>query len=273
MKVTREVKARVKATLEKCIVTANAHYGRTFKYPTVLYTKRGRTAGTANDSTYTVNFNAVLLMENVEDFLKRTVIHEMAHLIDGIVSPEAKAGGRWGRKRDIHGPRWKGIMKLLGGPTSRCHSYDTTNSKIKRTKKPKHVWKCGCGNGSVKLTAAAHKKQLNATGTYGYYQRGHTVRQCGKYSYFGLEGATLQPMALAADQPKPIPTTLTGMSGTVYDVVRVPKPATGLTKLARCRALFDSNVCRATHIQVFIDEVGCTPAGAATYYAKINKEV
>lgn len=259
MKVTREVKARVKATLEKCIVTANAHYGRTFKYPTVLYTKRGRVAGTAQDSTYTVNFNAVLLMENVEDFLKRTVIHEMAHLIDGIVSPEAKAGGRWGRKRDIHGPRWKGIMKLLGGPTSRCHSYDTTNSKIKRTgtrtSTKVHVWKCGCGEGKVVITPAKHKKMLKVAHTgYGVYRRGHTPLRCGNYSYYGVEGQELAPIALAADTP-------------------APKPATGLTKLARCRALFDSNVCRATHIQVFIDEVGCTPAGAATYYAKINKEV
>lgn len=266
MRVTNTVKARVKATIEKCIVTANAHYDRTFKYPTVIYKKRGQVAGTATDRTYTIDLNSVLLMENVEDFLKRTVIHEFAHLVDGIVSPAAKAGG-WGRKRDIHGPRWKAIMRLLGGPTSRCHSYDTTNSKVKRAPriaKPKHVWKCGCGDGVIKLTARSHKKQLAATGDYGYYKRGHTASRCGKYSYFGLEGMELEsiptvwvisPTAKAANAPRP-----------------APRRTKKVTKLDKCRECFSPVSSRELMINTFMLVAGCTKAGAATYYAKIKKE-
>jgi len=261
MRVTNDVKRRVKATIEKCIVTANAHYDHKFKYPTVIYTKRGAVAGTACDADYSINLNSVLLMENVEDFLKRTVIHEFAHLVDGIINTAAKAG-RWGRKRDIHGPRWKAIMRLLGGPTSRCHSYDTTNSSVKRAKRPStkvHIWKCGCGVGRVVITPAKHRRMLNIAHTgYGVYRRGHTAARCGNYSYFGTTANELKPMPLpiAAQAPAAPRATTT------------PKK----TKLDICREWFSPVSSRTLMINTFMQEAGCTKAGAATYYAKIKKE-
>lgn len=253
MRVTATVRAQVKATIEKCIVTANAHYDYKFKYPTVIYKKRGRVAGTACDSTYTIDLNSVLLMENVESFLKSTVIHEFAHLVDGIINPTAKAG-RWGRKRDIHGPRWQNIMRLLGGPTSRCHSYDTTNSKVKKRGQTKHVWTCSCGAGTMKIGAKRQRKMLASNGKQ-YWMRGH--KGYGhSYSYFGVEGAELPPMPIlkAASAPKP-----------------APKRRTELTKMAKCRLVFDPELNKDQNVVAFIEE-GCTPAGASTYYYNILRE-
>ena len=264
MRVTNKVKADVTRRIEECIVIANKKYGRTFDFPTVKYTKRGTTAGTANDGTYTINLNPVLLMENLDTFIDRTVVHEFAHLVDGLVNSWTRdtsirmtSRGYSRTKRTVHGPSWKAIMVLSGADPSRCHSYDVTNARVKGRRAhaaPKHIWKCGCGGGEIKLTAKNHKKQLAAAPGYGYYARGHTVRRCGKYSHFGLEGAELKPMPLprAADAPK-------------------PKPRTGTTKLDKCRRVWNPDHTRAANIVAFIEE-GCTPAGAATYYAKIKKE-
>ena len=66
MRVTNIVKARVTATLRECVAKANARYtNHTFKLLTVEYKKRGATAGTACDRTYTIDLNSVLLMENI----------------------------------------------------------------------------------------------------------------------------------------------------------------------------------------------------------------
>lgn len=264
MKVTAEMKRKVEAKIRECMAIAAKHYPNAdLPYPTVRYAKRGTTAGTANDSRYEINLNAVLLMENKDVFINRTVVHEFAHLVDGRVNPHTRQTsivstrrGLRRTKRDVHGPSWKNIMRQFGADPSRCHSYDVTNARVKnRGASRQHVWKCGCGNGQVVLTDAKHKKQLAAAPGYGYYQRGHTVRRCGKYTYFGIEGQELQPMPLAADQPKP----------------KAAAPATGGSKLDKCRRVYNPDLSRAANIVAFTEE-GCTPAGAATYYAKIKKE-
>lgn len=253
MRVTNIVKARVTATLRECVAKANACYPKhTFKMPTVEYKKRGATAGTACDRTYTIDLNSVLLMENIEDFLSRTVIHEFGHLVDGIVNPATRSRG-WSRKRSLHGPTWKRIMRMLGGPTSRCHSYDTTNSAVKKRGQAKHVWTCSCGSpaGIMKIGNIRHMKMI-APGSARYWVRGHANHT---YTYTGLEGAPV-PVSLpkAANAPRP-----------------APKRTKKVTKLDKCRRVWDPELSRDANIVAFIEE-GCTPAGAATYYAKIKKE-
>ena len=125
--VSNELKIQVEAEIERCRLVAESHYGRSFDFPSITYKKRGTTAGTASDLTYTINLNAVLLNENGVTFIdgrvgRGTVTHEFAHLVDGIVNPETRETGlrqdRYGNirrgKRDVHGYRWKAIMRLFG---------------------------------------------------------------------------------------------------------------------------------------------------------------
>ena len=250
MRVTATVKAQVKATLTECVAKANARYpNHTFTMPTVKYTKRGTTAGTASDDDYSVNFNAVLLMENVDAYMARTVIHEFGHLVDGIVNP----GTRTGRgKRSLHGPTWKAIMRMLGGPTTRCHSYDTTNSKINRKKKPKHVYTCACGSPAATMKLGAIRHRNHTSGASNFAMRGHRGPGHG-YTYVGLERLTPEPARLAASAARPA------------------APTRKVTKLDKCRSRWNPVWGRDAMIAAFIEE-GCTPNGAATYYAKIKKE-
>jgi len=260
MRVSKTVQDRVNAKLKECIAMAESHYSITVKFPRVTYTLRGTTAGTANHGTYVVNFNSVLLMENEDKFIARTVPHELAHLIDHQLHPEnfesygisVTRNGRVRRnKRTVHGPTWKAIMAVIGAAdATRCHTYDTTNAKTK--KKAVHVWQCACGS-HMHLGPVRHKKMLSGVSKYRQY--GHA--RCGGYSYLGLEGSELQPMPLpkAADKSAP-----------------KKKAAKGKTKLAQCRALYNPNADRMTNIVLFVLEAGCTKAGAATYYNTIKKE-
>ncbi|KKL88163.1 hypothetical protein LCGC14_1927450 [marine sediment metagenome] len=258
-RVTREIKGRVNAEINRCIAIAEKHYDRSFKFPTVVYKKRGTTAGTACDLTYTIDLNSVLLMENGDDFIG-TVTHEFAHLVDGIVNPHTRDGGirydRFGRtcrgKRSVHGPSWKRIMRLFGvrNPT-RCHSYNVSNARVKRSRK--HVWVCGCGNGRVVLTNLKHNRQLRlASSGYGMYSRGHTPRRCGVYTYKGIEGTAT---------PKPF-----------RDRYPTPKPKTS-TKLAHAVKIVRDNpeLSRVKLIALIQVACGMSTAGATTYYYNAKK--
>lgn len=52
------------------------------------------------------------------------------------------------------------------------------------------------------------------------------------------------------------------------------KAAPGETKIAKCRAIFLANptLDKAAMKQLFVDQAGCTPAGANTYYITLSKE-
>jgi predicted SprT family Zn-dependent metalloprotease len=261
MRVTNKVKADVTRKLKACIAIADKKYGRKFAMPTVKYTKRGTTAGTANDSTYTINLNPVILMENLDTFIERTVVHEFAHLVDGIVNPHTRETsvvmtrrGYRRTKRDVHGPSWKAIMRLFGAEPSRCHSYDVTNARVKN-KGPRHTWKCACGGAELELNPKQHAKMIGmatngkVTGK-GWYVRHHSYKKCGGYIY----EAAAKAVPVAAEAPKANPVTA------------------GKSKLDICREWYSPSASRKDMINLFVIKAGCTPAGAATYYAKIKKE-
>ena len=71
------VKAAVRSVLDK----AEALYGDMFETPEILFTKKGRVAGAAHSGSWLINFNEVLLQENIEEFIRNTVPHEVAHLV------------------------------------------------------------------------------------------------------------------------------------------------------------------------------------------------
>jgi predicted SprT family Zn-dependent metalloprotease len=266
---TNEVKDRVLTTIEQNYLAAESHYNREFKRPTIKFAKRGRTAGTANPSTNTLNYNTILLMENQDDFVARTVPHEVAHLIDANVNPKNferdVVRGRNGMlkvtKRDLHGKSFKFIMTTVLGCAdgSRCHSYDTTNAAVKRDR-IRHTWKCdNCGS-VMNLTTHKHKIMLQNK----YKYRPRTAR-CGfthTFTYVGVKGRTapIPSFKIAADNP-------TDTSKLALTLRRKNK-----TKLEICRALYNSDSSRQVNINLFVAEAMCTPAGAATYYAKIKKE-
>ncbi len=260
MRVTTEVKKMCEAEAARCIKIAKEKYpGSASKFLPVriTYDVRGQCAGKANWSRWTIKLNPILLMENIKEMVENTASHEVAHLIDREVHGvlySRRINRRTGRRnRIVHGPTFKRIQNQFGRCDATFHDMDTSNARVRTKRSTKvHVWKCGRGCAEMVLTPKLHARML-ATGTR--YVRNHSVRRCGKYSYFGIKGQELKPMPVAARSPAPKP--------------RAPRGTE--TKLDKCRKVYDPDLNRAANIVAFTEE-GCTPAGAATYFAKIKKE-
>lgn len=130
---------RVRQQVEQRMAEAERHFGRRLPRPDIRFDLTGKTAGQAERSGAFVRFNMVLLRENTEDFLRRTVPHEVAHVV------VARVHGPGTRP---HGPEWKNVMaELFGADASRCHEYDVTNAA--RRARARHPLVCGCGTHHV----------------------------------------------------------------------------------------------------------------------------
>lgn len=255
MFVPLDIKQRVIDVIQMGIAKAEAAYGIKIQMPTLTYLLRGTTGGTAHYGTWTINFNSQLLMENIEAYMARTVLHELGHLVCDKVYPEAHrpavvySGNGFRRaKREVHGPRWQSVMIVLGGPTTRCHSYDVSNVSTKR----KTVgWSCVRCVKTYQLGPKHHNKlTLNCTA----YKC-----KCGGVLKLATGAAPVQavtPVKIVT------PTSVQVLTGSKIDV---------------CSSLYAKYVAngymveRKMMINLFMTHAHCTNAGAATYYATLKK--
>jgi len=114
---------------------------------TIGYDLKGTTAGTANYYSKKVKFNKVLIEENFEHFINDTIPHEVAHIVTYYF---------YGDNQTAHGKAWKYVMShVFGVKPERCHSLDTTNSRVRNTKK--FIYTCPC-NKTFNLSSNRHKK-------------------------------------------------------------------------------------------------------------------
>lgn len=149
--------------VEKFVAIANAHFypdsRRSFNAPTVLFAKRGTTAGYATYQKNTVDFNMGIYRENVDKFLATTVPHEVAHII---------AFQLMGEKGTGHGYWWKFVMtQVFKISADRCHSYEVEHHKTRKICKD-WVYQCNCCTHN--LTTIKHNK----------IQKGKTFYRCIK---------------------------------------------------------------------------------------------
>lgn len=241
-------KARVIAQLQEGIAVCEKHYGITVKMPKVFFDLRGTTAGTANYRDWVIRLNPAIMMANLSEF-RQTILHELSHLVNDIVHPEAHrpVSSRYSTrraKRDPHGAGWAEVMRVLGLEPRRCHSYDVSTA-VKGYK-----YTCtGCGL-TVTLTQRKHDNMLANPRAY--------VHKSCKHSSLHLAPATSAPT------PAPAPTPVPAKKSTPPFV-----PTT--SKWGKCLLLFVANKFsknRREMIELFVREAGCTPAGASTYYSK-----
>lgn len=186
--VSKEQHARVIERLEEVIEIAEDHFDQKFRFPTIVYKVRGATAGKAHYHEWKVDFNSAIYTRVGEDFIQRTVAHEMAHLITCQVYPETLEPKlkcyRLGRpiyKREAHGPRWKSVMVMLGCDPDRCHTYDVEGIARRRER---FTWICSVHGTEMNLGPKQHPKQMS--GRQSYMPRGTacTRRTChGKFQY------------------------------------------------------------------------------------------
>lgn len=247
--ITQAMKDQVTARINQDIIKINTKYNVDLKMPSISYDLRGTTAGTANWRTWHIRLNAVLLQENFDDMLNDTVPHELCHLATDLIYPEAHqrgmsvvtASGRRRRaKRSPHGSQWQSIMRAIGVDPTRCHSYDTTNARVKT--RTRYDYKCSTCDHVMSVGPKHHAKMQR--GAYMYH------KSC-KGSRLILVNAQPAPeLKLAAQQASPTPV---------------------VNKRQACLEWFKLNptVSKAAAIIQF-KAFGCTEAGASSYYYSIK---
>lgn len=232
MKITPLQRQAVAERIIGCYEKAENEFGVTLKRPEIIYKLKGTTAGRAFPYSHRIDLNEGLLARNFDKFFQTTIPHEAAHLIAPQVYNERRLG---------HGDKWVTVMRALGvKEITRCHQYDVTETKIQKTY---HRYTCphGC---DMKVYGKIHNK----------ISIGHQ-RICKRHKAAITYKETIVPESRAAS-----PTLWT------------PR-GTG-SKMDLCLELFNiygSSRTRKEMIQKFIIQVGCTPAGASTYYYNCQK--
>jgi SprT protein len=133
--------SRVRQVEDKVLETyllAERVFRRCFELPSIQWDLSGACAGRAIWPDNRIRLNPVLLCENANDFIRETVPHEIAHLLNRAIN---------GRGVKPHGPEWKNIMRALGREPRRCYNYDVTNARV--CKAQRHTYKCACRTHSI----------------------------------------------------------------------------------------------------------------------------
>lgn len=124
--------------------------------PNVHFDVRGTRSGYSHFSKGLVNFNIELAKINSDDFVSKTVPHEVAHWVQRFKYGYVNS---LGKKITPHGKEWKYLMRSIGLNPVRCHSYDVTNVKTKQYKTVKFACSCQTFN----LTMIRYNRYLKGT--------------------------------------------------------------------------------------------------------------
>jgi SprT protein len=258
MHVSADLKKRVEAEIADGLEKARKKWPHlTFPAPTISYDLRGTTAGTADYRKWHIRLNAAIMIHQPDAFIARTPKHELAHLLNDKVYPEAHktsinyfhSSGRVRRtKREVHGPRWQHCMRVIGimDPT-RCHNYDVSTAR----KGGSYQYSCPACGKEYSVGPKVHAK----------IQRGATYNcRCRRIG-----------SKLTADR--------WNKTGSVVKTVQtvkttvVQKPTKVGSKLEQCYNYYKQYVGRDKQLvmAVFVNEVGMTTAGASTYFYKCKE--
>jgi SprT protein len=175
----KSVREKIESTLEIC----RKKYGKPLPAPTLKFRQAGRMGGYYQPPSpfwgkaEVLVINPDFFKNHYDEQLNVTVPHEVAHYVTHHVFGNVQA----------HGWQWASVMRVIGLPPDRCHTFSLEGVKTRQVDKPYH-YACGCI--VHLLTKQKHTKcQSNLTN---YGKTGLTCRKCRKpliYQGFTKEGA------------------------------------------------------------------------------------
>ena len=166
-------------------------------------------------------------------------------------------------KRTVHGYDFKFIMERVLGvdDSTRCHSYDVTNARVKKRGQAKHEWKCTTCSATMELGPKRHKKQL---GTDSYRPRNKGCNWYHIYSYVGVVGQ--KPVNVKHQLPFP---TTPFPEPAAASEAKPTKPASPkhptMSNKDRARGIYRNAMSRSAFISTCIAQ-GIKKTTAGTYY-------
>lgn len=151
---------------------ANVAFNSKIPVPDIKWDLTGTAAGQAvsirvcgNWQASYIRLNRGICLAQREEFMKRTVGHEVAHIVAQSIYRNIRP----------HGREWQRVMHIFGLEASRCHSYDTSKAKKRGGSYP---YKCACT--TYQLTITRHRRVVNKESFY-------TCRKCNtRLSFAGV---------------------------------------------------------------------------------------
>jgi SprT protein len=144
------LKVLARSRTEALLGEAARHFGLGAPRVEIRFDLRGLGAGQVHRQIregWLVRYNPALLGRHGEDFLARTVPHEVAHVIAFLLH---------GNHIQPHGPEWQAMMHIFGAPPSRCHDFDVSGLQTRDLNR--YRYQCGCR--SHLLTSIRHNRIL-----------------------------------------------------------------------------------------------------------------
>jgi len=118
--------------------------GYSFPDVVVRFDLKGTCAGRAiyKLGQHTVRFNLDIAKDNLELYIKRTVNHELAHVLQH----------KYNLRSRPHGREWAHFCRILtGSEMPRCHTYKVDHLRRKKNVKI-YLYKCNCETHKVSTT-------------------------------------------------------------------------------------------------------------------------
>lgn len=255
MQVSTELRQQVEHTLHSTIERIEQLYNVRFVQPIRVHynINSARLAGMALLRTFEIRLNPAFLNKYKEAYIKRTVVHEIAHIGCYQVYHINE-----GRKISAHGPEWKRMMIRLGADSSRCHSFQADEGQGRQ--KTKYAYVCKTCNKPIPVGPKIHAN----------IQKGRTyVSNCCKVQlvYKGFIGAVPKQIAVQRIAANTIQIT-----SEINQKIKLPDPT---SKLGKCYELYKMHhklkLSRVDMITLFVVRCQCTPAGASTYLSTCVK--
>ncbi|MBB1425934.1 SprT family zinc-dependent metalloprotease [Shewanella sp. SG44-2] len=148
--VSNPLQLQILAKVEADYLLAEQHFKRQFPRPSVDFSLRGKSAGTAHLQTNKLRFNPVLLAENHDIFINEVVPHEISHLLCFHLFGKVKP----------HGKEWQSVMlttfKITPKTTHQLNTQSVSGQQFE--------YFCGCG--SINLTIRRHNRIVRGQTQY-----------------------------------------------------------------------------------------------------------
>ncbi len=148
--VSNPLQLQILAKVEADYLLAEQHFKRQFPRPSVHFSLRGKSAGTAHLQTNKLRFNPVLLAENHDIFINEVVPHEISHLLCFHLFGKVKP----------HGKEWQSVMlttfKITPKTTHQLNTQSVSGQQFE--------YFCGCG--SINLTIRRHNRIVRGQTQY-----------------------------------------------------------------------------------------------------------
>lgn len=139
---TPALHAKIERRVRECLDIATKqwpqHKAKFQDAVTIRYDVKNRFGGLAisgGSEDWTIRLNLILCFENEEHFIKQTVGHEVAHLVNHVVHGFTKQVEEKGKmvtkKVRSHGKEWRHVMTVLGLEPKIYHTYDCSSIQTK----------------------------------------------------------------------------------------------------------------------------------------------